>query len=45
MKYLSAFLTHNLHLWDGGGGGGRVLLGMFGGGVQLSSPNPELISD
>ena len=28
-----------------GGGGGRLLLGILGGGVQPGSPNPDPISD
>ena len=28
-----------------GGGGGRVLLGIFGGGVPPGSPNPDPVSD
>ena len=27
------------------GGGGRVLLGIFGGGVPPGSPNPDPVSD
>ena len=29
----------------GGGGGERVLLGIFGGGVPPGSPNPDPVSD
>ena len=29
----------------GGGGGGEVLLGIFGRGVPFGSPNPDPISD
>ena len=31
--------------YPGGGGGGRVHLGIFGGGVPPGSPNPDPVSD
>ena len=43
-KYLSG-VPVNRGGGGGGGGGGGILLGIVGGGVLPSSPNPEPISD
>ena len=42
---LSPLLLAITHLLLPPGGGGEVLLGILGGGVQPGSPNPDPISD
>ena len=45
MDSIAAGITIQLGFPSGPGGGGGVLLGIFGGGVLPPSPNPDPISD